>query len=137
MTTTKTTTKKKTANSSQRRSPRIGAPRSEPWDFFVLKKMQWPAPFRRSITARQYRPAECPKCQATMTELAEGGPGRPHAFDFTMCWQCEETLRFDERLKLRTLSDTDRRALDAMPSVARELEQLKIQIAVARKKNLL
>jgi hypothetical protein len=51
-----------------------------------------------------------------------------------MCWQCDEVLRFGNALKLRTLTDDDRKTLDLNPQTAAELEQLRIQIAVHRQR---
>lgn len=65
--------------------------------------------------------------------MFELGPGAPAPGSYTICVACNEVLRFDDRLQLRTLSDADWRTLDQWPDTVRALDQLRVQIAVARK----
>jgi hypothetical protein len=96
--------------------------------------MNWKRPFRKTIELKRRRVAECPKCGAAVTDPWESGPARPQPGAFTVCWQCEEVLRFArERLELRQLSDDDRRTLELNPATRWQLEELKNTIAISRK----
>jgi hypothetical protein len=78
--------------------------------------------------------SRCPRCGAQITERYEVGPAAPKPGGFTICWQCDEFLRFGPDLTLRQLTDDDKRTIDMNPQTARELDQLRIQTAIARKR---
>ena len=67
-----------------------------------------------------------------MAGAMEAGPAAPKPGGYTICWQCDEFLRFDERLRLRRLTESDKRTLDLNPSTLAQLDELRVQIAVAR-----
>lgn len=90
-----------------------------------------PFPFR-SVTLKLTRPKHCPRCRAAITDIGESGPAAPQPGGFTICWQCDEFLRFDKNLNLQQLTDADKRVLDCSPQTVRELDQLRIAIAVQR-----
>lgn len=96
--------------------------------------MNWRRPFRRVITIRPRKPAHCPECAAEIAGSMEVGPAAPKPGGFTICWQCDEFLRFDKNLQLHTLTADDKRTLDASPATVAALDQLRVQIAVARLK---
>jgi hypothetical protein len=87
------------------------------------------------MAARANRtPSTCPTCNATMTDLIEVGPAAPKPGLFTICWRCDEFLRFGKGLHLRTLTADDKRTLDTNPTIVAALDQLRIQIVVSRSK---
>lgn len=96
--------------------------------------MNWKRPFRNIvITIKPRKPILCPKCDAEMVGAFEAGPAAPKPGGFTICWKCDEFLRFSDNLKLRSLTDADKRTLDLNPSTIRELDQLRVLIAVKRR----
>ena len=95
--------------------------------------MNWKRPFR-ALTVMRRGVRYCPKCHAQMTDFYESGPQAPLVGAFTICWQCEEFLRLGDGLKLRSLTADDKRTLDFNPGTVAQLDQLRIQIAVARTK---
>ncbi len=97
--------------------------------------MNWKRPFRpQVVTLKAKAPALCPECQAEIAGAWEAGPAAPKPGGFTICWQCDTFLRFTEQLQLRTLTAEDKRILDMSPGTVKELDQLRITIAVQRSK---
>lgn len=99
--------------------------------------MNWKRPFRalRVITIKPRKPAHCPECSAEIAGAFEAGPAAPKPGRFTICWQCDEFLRFNDSLQLRKLNEADKRTLDVSPQTIAELDQLRILIAVDRAKS--
>ncbi len=95
--------------------------------------MNWKRPFRNAvITIRPRKAAHCPECAAEIAGAFEAGPMRPKPGGYTICWQCDEFLRFDDSLQLRKLTAADKQTLDRSPSTIAALDQLRIQIVVQR-----
>lgn len=93
--------------------------------------MNWKRPFR-TLTIRPRKAAHCPECAAEIAGAMEHGPQSPKAGGFTICWQCQEFLRFGADLQLRKLTANDKRTLERNPATVAELDRLRIQIAVKR-----
>jgi len=64
--------------------------------------------------------------------MGEIGPQAPRPGAFTICWQCDEFLRFDRALNLHRLTADDKREIDQHPQTQRELEKLRIAIFAHR-----
>lgn len=98
--------------------------------------MNWKRPFRglRVIEIKPRKAAHCPECQAEVAGAWEAGPAAPKAGGFTICPDCDAFLRFTDALQLRSLTDADKRVLDVNPATVAMLDQLRIQIVVARSK---
>lgn len=93
--------------------------------------MNWKRPFRHRQAVKILRGiSHCPKCADAVTDMYEIGPDAPKPGGFTICPTCHELLRFKDDLKLRILTDDDKKTLDENPETVEALEQLQRSIGI-------